>query len=60
MDKTSRWHPVMLPENYLRKMKQDLGEVEAQAEAKTRRERVLDDRPAYDFDRTPTDEEQLA
>jgi hypothetical protein len=32
---------------------QDLSEVEAQVEAKTRRERVLDDRPAYDFDQTP-------
>jgi hypothetical protein len=57
MDKTSRWHPVMLPENYLRKMKQDLAEVEAQVEAKTRRERVLDDHPAYDFNQTPPDDD---
>jgi hypothetical protein len=33
---------------------------EVEAQAKTRRERVLDDRPAYDFDQTPTDEEQPA
>jgi hypothetical protein len=45
----------MLPENYLRRMKQYLGEVEAQVESKTRRERVLDDRAAYDFDQKPTD-----
>jgi hypothetical protein len=43
----------MLPDDYLRKMKQDLSEVEAQVESKTRRERVPDDRPAYDFDQTP-------
>jgi hypothetical protein len=42
----------MLPDNYIRKMKQELAEVEAQIESKTRRERVLDDRPAYDFDQT--------
>jgi hypothetical protein len=60
MDKTNRWHPVMLPDDYLRRMKQDIGEVEAQVEAKTRRERVLDDRPAYDFDQTPPGEDQTA
>jgi hypothetical protein len=38
-------------------MKQDLSEIEAQIEAKTRRERVLDDRPAYDFDQTRPDDE---
>jgi hypothetical protein len=32
----NRWHPVMLPDDYLRK--RDLGEVEAQVEAKTRYE----------------------
>ena len=32
----SRWHPVMLPDGYLRKMKQDLAKVEAQIEFKTR------------------------
>ena len=51
--KTNRWHPVMLPDDYIRNMKQDLGEVEAQVEPKTRRERVPDDRPAYDFDQSP-------
>jgi hypothetical protein len=29
--KTNRWHPVMLPDDYLRKLKQDLGEVEAES-----------------------------
>jgi hypothetical protein len=47
----------MLPDDYLRKMKLALGEIEAEVEAKTRRERVLDDRPAYDFDQTPTDDD---
>ena len=47
----------MLPDNYLRKLKQDLSELEAQVESKTRRERVLDDRPAFDFDQTPPDDD---
>jgi hypothetical protein len=34
----NRWHPVMLPDDYIRKMKQDLSEVEAQVESKTRYE----------------------
>jgi hypothetical protein len=48
----------MLPDDYLRKLKQDLGEVEAQVESKTQRDRVLDDRPAYDFDQSPSDDAQ--
>jgi hypothetical protein len=43
----------MLPDNYIRRMKQALGEVEAKVEDENRRERILDDRPAYDFDQTP-------
>ena len=43
----------MLPEDYLRKMKRALGEVEAEVEARTLRLSVLDDRPEYDFDQTP-------
>jgi hypothetical protein len=39
---------------------EDLAEVEAQVEAETRRERLLDDRPAYDFDQTPPDEDPPA
>jgi hypothetical protein len=54
--KTNRWHPVLLPDNYPRKMKQDLAEADAMVESKTRREGVLDDRPAYDFDQTPPDD----
>ena len=30
--KPNRWHPVMLPDDYLRKLKQDIGEVEAKEE----------------------------
>jgi hypothetical protein len=58
MARENRWHPVMLPDDYLRKLKQDLGEVEAQVESKTQRDRVLDDRPAYDFDQSPSDDAQ--
>ncbi|MCX6843949.1 MAG: hypothetical protein NTX53_16930 [candidate division WOR-3 bacterium] len=57
MPKTSRWHRVMLPDDYLRKMKQDLGEVEAQVEAQveaeTRYSPVLDDPPPPDDDPPP-------
>jgi len=35
--------PVMLPDDYLRKMRQDIGEVEAQVEAETRCEPGPDD-----------------
>ena len=40
----------MLPDDYLRKMKQDLSEVEAQVEAKTRYEPFPDDDPPSDDD----------
>ncbi|MCX6842548.1 MAG: hypothetical protein NTX53_09745 [candidate division WOR-3 bacterium] len=52
MPKTNRWHPVMLPDDYLRKMKQDLSEVEAQVEAETRYKPVLDDPPPPDDEQT--------
>ena len=42
----------MLPDDYLRKMKQDLGEVEAKVEAESRREPDMD-AP------TPPDDDQL-
>ena len=35
MPKTSRWHPVMLPDDYLRKLKQDLAESDAAADSAT-------------------------
>jgi hypothetical protein len=38
MTQKNRWHPVMLPDDYLRKLKQDLSEVEAQVETVTRYE----------------------
>jgi len=47
----------MLPNDYLRKLRQDLREVEAQVGAKTRREAVLDDRTPYVYDQTPPDDE---
>jgi len=34
--KPDGWHPVMLPDDYLRKMKQDLAEAEAMVESETR------------------------
>ena len=40
----SRWHPVMLPDEYIRKMKQDLAEADALVESKTQYEPVI--RPA--------------
>jgi hypothetical protein len=49
MAKPNRWHPVMLPDDYLRKLKQDLSEVEAQVESKTRYE------PDPDFSPPPDD-----
>jgi hypothetical protein len=36
--KTNRWHPVMLPDDYLRKLRQDLAEADAAADSTTRRE----------------------
>jgi hypothetical protein len=45
----------MLPNDYPRKLKQDLAEAEALVESKTRRERVMDDRTAYNFDQSPPD-----
>ncbi len=53
MPKLNRWHAVMLPDDYLRKMKQDLSEIEAQVEAETRYQPVLDDPPPPDDDQTP-------
>jgi len=49
--KSGRWHPVMLPDDYIRKMKQDLEEVEAQVEAKTRYEPDPDFCPPEDGNR---------
>ncbi len=34
--KTNQWHPVMLPDDYIRKMKQELAEADALVESKTR------------------------
>ena len=51
MLKTNRWHPVMLPDDYLRKMKQDLGEAEVEAE--THYVPDPDNPPPPDEDSTP-------
>jgi hypothetical protein len=48
--KPNRWHPVMLPDDYIRKMKQALGEVEAKVEAETHYE------PDPDFSPPPDDD----
>jgi hypothetical protein len=53
MAQKNRWHPVMLPDDYLRKMKQDLAEVEAQVESKTRYEPDPDFSPPPDDDAPP-------
>ena len=50
MPQKKRWHPLMLPDDCLRKLKQDLSEVEAQVESKTRYEPVSDDPPSPDDD----------
>ena len=50
MAQKNRWHPVMLPDDYLRRLKQDLAEAEAMVESKTRYEPVLDDPPPPDED----------
>jgi hypothetical protein len=50
----------MLPDDYLRKLKQDLAEVEAMVESKTRREAVMDDRTPFVYDQTPPDDDQSA
>jgi hypothetical protein len=54
MAQTNRWQPVMLPDDYLRKMEQDLSEVEAQVESKTRYE------PDPDFSPPPPADDQTA
>ena len=48
MAQPNRWHPVMLPADYIRKLKQDLSEVEAQVESKTRYEPDPDAPPPSD------------
>ena len=50
MAQKNRWHPVMLPDDYLRKLKQNLSEVEAQVESKTRYEPDPDAPPPDDDD----------
>ena len=50
MANPNRWHPVMLPDDYLRKMKRALAEVEAQVESKTRYEPDPDFSPTSDDD----------
>ena len=49
--KPNRWHPVMLPDDYIRKMKQGMKEVEDQVEARTRFE------PDPDFSPPPEDDD---
>lgn len=49
----NRWHPVMLLDDYLRKLKRDISEVEAQVESKTRYEPAPDFSPSSDDDDPP-------
>jgi hypothetical protein len=51
--KPNRWHPCLLPEDYLRKMKQNLLEVEARIEAETRYKPFPDDDPPPPDDDPP-------
>jgi len=53
MLKTSRWHPVMLPDDYLRKLKQDLAESDA-AESTTHREPDTERADESQSDEAPT------
>ena len=53
MAQKNRWHPVMLPDDYIRKMKQDLSEVEAQVESETQYAPDPDDPPPPDDDAPP-------
>jgi hypothetical protein len=46
MARQNRWHPVMLPDDYLRKLKQDLAE--AMVESSTRYEPDPDSLPPFD------------
>ena len=44
------WSACFLPDDYLRKLKQDLGELEAEVEAETRYEPIPDDAPPPEDD----------
>jgi hypothetical protein len=46
------WRAYLLPDDYLRKLKQDLGEVEAQVESVTRYEPDPDAPPPSDDDQS--------
>ena len=42
MPDNNRWHPCLLPDDYRRKLKQDLAEADSAAESDTKREAVED------------------
>ena len=48
--KPNHWHPCLLPDDYVKKLKQDLGEVGAQVEPATRCDPDPDLSPAPDDD----------
>jgi hypothetical protein len=52
MAQKNRWHPCMLSDDYLRKLKQDLAEADAAADSTTRLEPEA-------VDATPADAGQL-
>ena len=51
------WDACFLPDNYIRKMKQDLAEMEELVESKTKLLPVHDDRPAFEFDQSPPEDD---
>ena len=53
------WDACLLPDDYLRKMKQDLAEADAIVESRTRLIPVFEDDPPPDYDAPPpSDDEQ--
>ena len=55
------WSACFLPDDYIRKMKQDLAEGEALVESKTRHVPIFEDDPPPDYDDPPpADDERPA
>ena len=57
MPQKNRWHPCLLPENYQRKLRQDLAESDAIADAATRLEPDAELKEYDDDDPQPCMEE---
>ena len=50
MAEKNRWHPCLLPDDYLRKLKRDLAESDEAADSSTRYEPDPDEAPPSDED----------